>query len=100
MPRAEDDDIRLQEGEESRGGPVRLTYWPTQTSNPNRPRTVAAGYDRETQTIRVEWARPSGGIDAYNYYECTPEDWRAFRRAKSPGKMINRRLNEKPYGPA
>lgn len=96
MP-ADDEDIRRDETDEARGGPVRLTYWPTSTSNPSDPRTAAAGYDRETQTMRVEWG--DGGA-AYNYYEITPQEWRNFRRAKSPGKWINRNGNSHPYGRA
>lgn len=94
---APDNDLRREEGDEARGGPVRLTYWPTNTTNPRRPRTVAAGYDRETQTMRVEWR--DGGA-AYNYYEITPQEWRNFRRAVSPGRWINRVGNAHPYGPA
>ena len=95
MPRASDEDSRREEGDRARGGPVRLTYYPTKTSNPSDPRTAAAGYDRETETIRVEWG---DGGPAYNYYECTPADWKSFRDAMSPGRRINRRLNAKPYG--
>lgn len=84
-------------GNQERGGPVQVTYFPTSTSNPQDPRTAAAGYDRETQTLRVEWG--DGGV-AYNYYGVTPGEWRSFRRVKSPGKYINRRLNDHTYGPA
>jgi hypothetical protein len=84
-------------GDQERGGPVSLTYFPTRTSNPGDPRTAAAGYDSATQTMRVEWG--DGGA-AYNYYGVPPNIWRNFRRAPSPGKYINRVLNSYTYGPA
>lgn len=94
--RAEADLLR-DLGDQERGGPVQLTYFPTKTSNPADPRTAAAGYDRDTQTVRVEWG--DGGI-AYNYYGVPPNVWRNFRRAPSPGRFINRVLNNYQYGPA
>lgn len=97
MSYASDADIRREEGNRARGGPVRLTYWPTSTSNPSDPRTAAAGYDKGTQTLRVEWGDEG---EAYNYYEVTPQEWRNFQNRKSPGKYINRWLNDKPYGTA
>jgi hypothetical protein len=72
-------------------------YQPTQTSDMNRPRTVAARYWKDEQVIQVSWR--DGRAD-YNYYECTPADWRRFTSVKSPGKLINRYFNGKPYGPA
>lgn len=84
-------------GNQQRGGPVQITYFPTPTINPADPRTAAAGYDKETQTLRVEWG--DGGA-AYNYYYVTPAEWRNLRRVKSPGRYINRVLNAHPYGPA
>jgi hypothetical protein len=84
-------------GNQERGGPVQITYFPTSTSNPPDPRTAAAGYDRDTQTLRVEWG---DGGPAYNYYGVEPNIWRNFRRVKSPGKYINRVLNNYTYGPA
>ncbi len=84
-------------GDQERGGPVQITYFPTKTSNPRDPRTAAAGYDKTTQTMRVEWG--DGGA-AYNYYGVPPNIWRNFRRAPSPGKYINRVLNYYTYGPA
>lgn len=84
-------------GNQQRGGPVQITYFPTPTSDPSDPRTAAAGYDKETQTLRVEWG--DGGAP-YNYYNVSPSEWRNFRRVKSPGRAINRVLNAHPYGPA
>jgi hypothetical protein len=84
-------------GNQERGGPVPITYFPTPTSNPPDPRTAAAGYDRQTQTLRIEWG--DGGA-AYNYYGVDPATWRNFQRVKSPGRFVNRVLNSHTYGPA
>lgn len=84
-------------GNQERGGDVPITYFPTRTSNPSDPRTAAAGYDPETQTMRVSWG--DGGPD-YLYYQVTREEWRRFQRVASPGRMINRVFNYHPYGPA
>lgn len=84
-------------GNQQRGGQVQITYFPTPTINPADPRTAAAGYDRATQTLRVEWG--DGGA-AYNYYNVEPSVWNNLRKVKSPGKFINRVLNNYTYGPA
>lgn len=84
-------------GNQIRGGPVQLTYYPTRTSNPSDPRTAAAGYDAQTRTMRVSWG---DGGKAYNYYQVEPQEWQRFKRSASPGKLINRFFNFKPYGPA
>lgn len=70
-----------------------LPYQPTPSINPPRPRTLAAGYDRETETLRVKFR--NGKI--YGYYNVPPNIWRNFRRQKSPGRYINRVLNFYPY---
>lgn len=77
-------------------GRVEISYAPTNTSNPQDPRTAAAGYDPSTQRLLVEWG--DGGTPYY-YYDVTPQEWDAFQRADSPGKFINAILNEKNYGP-
>lgn len=70
-----------------------LPYAPTPSINPPRPRTVAAGYSKETETLRVEFRE--GAI--YEYYNVPQRVWRNFRRVKSPGRAINRTLNAYPY---
>lgn len=70
-----------------------LPYQPTPSINPPRPRTVAAGYDKETQTLRIRFR--DGPVYAYN--EVSPREWANFKRVRSPGKYINRVLNHKPY---
>jgi hypothetical protein len=70
-----------------------LPYQPTPSINPPRPRTMAAGYDRSTQTLRIRFR--DGAVYAYN--EVTPREWQNFKRVKSPGRFINRVLNQKEY---
>lgn len=72
---------------------VLLPYQPTPSINPPRPRTLAAGYDKQTETLRIRFR--DGPVYAYN--EVTPREWAAFRRTVSPGRYINRVLNVKPY---
>ncbi len=72
-----------------------LPYQPTPSINPPRPRTLAAGYDRESETLRVRFR--NGQV--YGYYNVPPNVWRNLRRVKSPGRFINRTLNSFPYAP-
>lgn len=87
-------ETREERGYAQRGGPVRLTYVPTRTTDPGRPRTLAAGYDDNSKTMRIDFR---GGA-TYEYYEVTPSEWGRFKRSASPGKFINRVLNAHPYG--
>lgn len=70
-----------------------LPYQPTPTINPGRPRTLAAGYDENTRTMRVKFR--DGEI--YEYYRVPPSVWWKFQRAQSPGRYINTTLNRYPY---
>jgi hypothetical protein len=70
-----------------------LPYQPTPSINPPRPRTLAAGYDRDTATLRLRFR--DGPVYAYN--EVSPREWNNFKRVKSPGRFVNRVLNDKPY---
>lgn len=70
-----------------------LPYQPTPTINPGRPRTLGAGYDEISQTLRVKFR--NGEI--YTYYNVPPSVWWKFQRAKSPGRYINSSLNAFPY---
>lgn len=72
-----------------------LPYQPTPSINPPRPRTVAAGYNRETNTMRVRFR--DGQI--YEYFDVPDRVWRNFKRVKSPGRAINRTLNHYAYAP-
>jgi hypothetical protein len=70
-----------------------LPYQPTPSINPPRPRTVAAGYDKDTETLRVRFRDGT----PWEYYDVPPRVWRNFKRVKSPGRFINRTLNNYPY---
>lgn len=72
---------------------------PTRTTNPTRPRTIQAGYDKKpseaTGVLRVRFRDGT----PWEYYGVEPQVWQRFRRSASPGKFINRVLNSYPYGP-
>jgi hypothetical protein len=70
-----------------------LPYQPTPTINPGRPRTLAAGYDDRTQTLRIKFRDG----DIYEYFQVPPSVWWKFQRAQSPGRFINITLNRYPY---
>lgn len=70
-----------------------LPYQPTPSINPPRPRTLAAGYDRDTGVMRVRFR--DGAV--YGYARVTPNEWRNFKRVKSPGRAINNTFDYKPY---
>lgn len=70
-----------------------LPYRPTPSINPPRPRTQAMGYDRDTQTMTVQFRE--GAV--YEYHNVSAREWNNMRRVKSPGKAINRTFNDKPY---
>ena len=76
--------------------PAPLTVVPTSTSNPQRPRTVAAGYDPIRSVITVVFRDGT----FYNYYEVTPTQWQQFKTRVSKGKYIYQELDYHPRGPA
>lgn len=71
----------------------------TRSTNPERPRTVGAGYDSRSQTVRIRFRPqpeyPGGAI--YEYYEVPKNVWRNFQRSPSPGRYIDRVLDAYPY---
>lgn len=81
--------VRARAGDDS----ALFPYTPTPSINPPRPRTQAAGYSADTETLRVKFRE--GAV--YEYYGVTPQEWRNFQRVKSPGKAINRTFNSKSY---
>jgi len=70
-----------------------LPYQPTPTINPGRPRTLAAGYDARSMTLRIRFRDG----DYYTYYNVPPSIWFKFTRASSPGRFINTTLNGYAY---
>jgi hypothetical protein len=76
--------------------PAPLTVVPTSTTNPERPRTVAAGYDADEEKLTVVFRDGT----FYNYYEVDENEWAAFKANRSKGAVIYRMLDFKPRGPA
>jgi hypothetical protein len=76
--------------------PAPLTLVPTSTSNPKRPRTVAAGYDEDEQKLTVVFRDGT----FYNYYDVDKTEWEVFKANRSKGAVIYRMLDFKPRGPA
>jgi hypothetical protein len=70
-----------------------LPYSPTATTNPERPRTLAAGYDYDSRTLRVVFRDST----PWEYYEVPLAVWAGFQRTGSPGRFINDVLNQYPY---
>lgn len=67
----------------------------TTSTNPERPRTIAAGYDPNNAIVRVTFRN---GV-TYEYLGVSPRIWSTFQRAPSPGQYINQVLNQYPYRP-
>lgn len=63
---------------------------PTSSSNYSRPRTVAAGYDSERQTMTVVFRDGT----FYNYYQVTEGEWRAFKASISKGNPWLNKANK------
>lgn len=76
--------------------PAAITVRPTSSSNPKRPRTVAAGYDPARRVLTVVFRDGT----FYNYYEVGPQMWESFRGSWSKGWYIKRWLDKKPRGMA
>jgi hypothetical protein len=76
--------------------PAPITVVPTSTSDPARPRTVAAGYDNVREVITVVFRDGT----FYNYYECSAGDWQKFKSVVSKGQYIYTFLDYKPRGAA
>ena len=71
---------------------------PTKSSNPERPRTLEAGYEAQTNgpgrgTLRVRFRDGT----PWEYYDVEPAVWQRFKRSASPGKFVNRVLNDYEY---
>lgn len=72
-----------------------MPYQRTRSSNPPRPRTLAAGYQESTLTLFIRFR--NGQV--YRYDKVTQNVWRNFKAQPSPGRFINRVLNFYPYQP-
>jgi len=87
---------------------------PTSTSNPSRPRTLAAGYYLYVGERAKKYPDQRGKLTVmfrdgtfWNYYDVPPGTWQEFKSAISKGPMLNRYKNGSdgillnfPNGPA
>ncbi|NDH64833.1 MAG: KTSC domain-containing protein [Microbacteriaceae bacterium] len=80
----------------SPSAPASLTDIPTSTTDPSRPRTIAAGYDSSRRTLTVVFRDGT----YYNYYEVSALEWSNFKRARSKGRFIATYLDIKSRGAA
>lgn len=76
--------------------PADITVSPTSTTNPGRPRTVAAGYDGKRRVLTVVFRDAT----LYNFYGVNNLEWGAFLRSQSKGKHIRLFLDSKVRGAA
>ena len=75
---------------------------PTKTINPPRPRTLEAGWERIRDPnhpaypgiLRVRFRDGT----PWEYYNVPSSIWQRFKRVQSPGRFINRVLNNYEYG--
>jgi hypothetical protein len=73
--------------------PARLTDLPTSSLSASRPRTVAAGYDKNRQLMTVMFR--DGTL--INYYDISPGDWENFHNSISKGRpWLNRGFPNSP----
>lgn len=72
------------------------TEIPTATTNPQRPRTLAAAYSGKEMKLTVVFF--DGTL--YNYFAVSDDEWKDFKSSPSKGKYIIQTLNSKPRGPA
>ena len=77
-------------------GPADITQSPTATTNPDRPRTVAAGYDNQRKVLTTVFRDGT----FYNYYGVSSLEWGNFKRARSKGRFIRLYLDGKTRGTA
>ena len=77
-----------------RGQSAPLSVFPTSTTDPSRPRTLAAGYNHTSKTLTVMFR--DGTL--YNYYEVSTSMWNAFKRTFSKGVWIRQNLDVRGSG--
>lgn len=90
---------------EQTGDVTKLLYFDTNTISPNRrrPRTVLAGYDGKSKTVRIlfrhgeKGGKTDLGGAIYEYYGVPYNVWRMIKRNASTGRTINRVLNAYAY---
>lgn len=63
---------------------ARFSLSSTSTTNPEKPRTLSAGYDEEKYILTVQFRDGS----LWNYYDVPPEMWNEFRSVDSKGRYL------------
>lgn len=76
--------------------PAPISLVPTSTINPDRPRTVAAGYDEKRAVLTVVFRDGT----FYNYYDVDVATWQQFKQVQSKGRFIASNLDYQPRGTA
>jgi KTSC domain len=90
----DDEEAKFREEQaEDNYGDVRISVAPTKTSNPGRPRTIAMGYDYESDRLRVVFRE--GAV--YDYFDVSTAEWWRMKRSASPGRFLNRVLSTHEY---
>lgn len=74
--------------------PAPLSIIPTSTTNFQRPRTVAAGWDPAREVLTVVFR---DGL-FYNYYDVKKSTWTAFKSVTSKGRFIAANLDSHARG--
>jgi hypothetical protein len=74
---------------------------PTKTINPPRPRTLESGWERIRSADHPSYpgilrVRFRDGTP-WEYHNVPADVWQRFKRVQSPGRFINRVLNQYPY---
>ncbi|TKK84577.1 KTSC domain-containing protein [Herbidospora galbida] len=86
LDEARDPWLRRQLQDASDGSDIDLLpYQPTATTNHERPRTKAAGYNQRTRQLRVRFRNGS----RYVYFDVEPEIWEEFKATHSPGEFLD-----------
>ena len=67
---------------------AKLTLKSTSTSNPRRPRTIAAGYDARKGVMTVVFRGDKKGDVWWNYYGVPSDVWAKFTSAPSKGQFL------------
>lgn len=60
-------------------------------------RVAEAAYDRAAGNLYVRFQRPTPGQVEYIYRGIPASVWRNFKRSQSPGRFVNRILNQYDY---
>ena len=65
--------------------PARISVYVTSTTNPNRPRTIRAGYDFKRMVMTVVFFDGTW----WNYYGVERAEWQGFKESPSKGRWLH-----------